>query len=266
MNDAQIRTKNGELRDLLLSLSKIEVEGVTCALVAGTDVTNLKHMEKELARLDRLNIVGEIAASIGHEVRNPLTTVRGYLQFLSKKEEFTSFSAQFNLMVEELDRANGIITDFLSLAKDKKLELEPLNLNDIIDNLLPLLNADALLAGHQVIFEKRAIPDLNLDGKEIRQFIFNLVRNSFEAMVPGGQVRIQTLSDAKSVILSVTDTGHGIPSAILDQLGTPFVTTKPNGTGLGLSVCYRIAQRHNAKIEVKSSSAGTSFIVKFRVH
>lgn len=222
-----------------------------------------KIAEQELIRLDRLNIVGEMAASIGHEVRNPLTTVRGYLQIFQRKEKFIEHREQLATMIEELDRANTIITEFLSLAKNKKIDLQPGNLNATIQALLPLLKAEALHFGNEIHEEIGHIPMFNFDDKEIRQLILNLSRNAFEAMEAGGILTIKTCFENGKIVLAVKDTGSGIPKEILNKLGTPFVTTKASGTGLGLPVCYRIADRHGAKIDISTGLEGTTFTLRF---
>jgi len=238
-------------------------EIVHTVLVVTHDQTLQKQMQKELLRLDRLNIIGEMAASIGHELRNPLTTVRGYLQFFTMKEKFVEYNIQFNTMIEELDRANSIITEFLSLAKNKAVIIECCNLNDNINAILPLLQADASHSKHHMKLELGDIPDINMDKKEIRQVLLNLVRNAVEATPSGGTITVKTELVNQQVVLYVRDTGPGISKDIMDKLGTPFVTTKETGTGLGLSVCYRIADRHNAKLEVETSLNGTTFLIKF---
>lgn len=222
-------------------------------------------VQQEMARFDRLNLIGEMAASIGHEVRNPLTTVRGYLQLFQKNNDFANYSERFELMISELDRANEIITNFLALAKNKAIQLKPDNISKISKNILPLLQADAILLGKQLKTELGDIPDLLVDENEIRQCIINLVKNGFEATGKNGIVMIKTYVKDDTVVLTVQDNGRGIPRKIYEKLGTPFVTTKSNGNGLGLAVCYRIAQRHNATIEVHTSSAGTSFFLCFNV-
>ena len=109
------------------------------------------------------------------------------------------------------------------------------------------------------------IPDLLLDKKEIHQVIHNLTRNGLEAMPPGGCLFIRTYKDGDVVVLAVQDQGKGIEPDVLEKLGTPFFTTKENGTGLGLAVCYSIAARHNAKIEIETGADGTTFYIKFKV-
>ena len=217
-----------------------------------------------MARLDRLNVIGEMAASIGHEVRNPMTTVRGFLQLFQRNKNFSAYKDQLDIMIAEIDRANGIIREFLALAKDKVIHLQMDNLNRIINMIYPLLEADALLMGRKFTVELGEIPDVLVDENEIRQCIFNLVRNAFEATEEGGMVTLITQAQEGKVILKVKDNGKGIPHDVYIRLGTPFVTTKPDGTGLGLPVCYRIAERHNAEVEVETGPKGTVFTMGFK--
>jgi len=109
------------------------------------------------------------------------------------------------------------------------------------------------------------IPDINIDEKELRQLVLNLATNGFEAMEPIGRLTIETYTEADKVMLAICDTGKGMSPQALDKLGTPFFTTKDKGTGLGLPVCYRIAERHGAKIDVTTSPQGTKFMVMFKL-
>lgn len=229
------------------------------------DIGQRKQFEKVMHRLDRLNLVGQMAAGIGHEIRNPLTTVRGFLQLLSGKDNFLQYKEFFNLMIEELDRANTIITEFLSLAKDRAIELKMNNINNIIEAILPLISSDANANQVNINIDLAGVPDILLDEKEIRQLILNLVRNGFEAMDAGGELSISTYAENDEIILSVKDQGDGIAEDIIEKLGTPFFTTKDKGTGLGLAVCYSIAARHKAKIKVVTGKTGTTFLVRFPV-
>lgn len=229
------------------------------------DITSQKIAANEIARLDSLNLVGQLAAGIGHEIRNPMTTVRGYLQLLGAKPDYVAQKSTFELMISELDRANSIITEFLSLARTKQTELKSQNLNDILNNLYPLLEADAFTQNKQILFIPGEISDLKLNGKEISQLILNLIRNGLEAMEERGCLTIKSYVEDDKVVLAIEDEGCGIPSEDLNKLGTPFFTTKDNGTGLGLATCYRIAESHNAKIHIDSSPRGTTFFVFFPI-
>jgi signal transduction histidine kinase len=227
------------------------------------DITAKLGVEQEMARLERLNLIGEMAAGIGHEVRNPMTTVRGFLQLLASKQDCASYREFYDLMIEELDRANSIISGFLSLAKNRPVDLKPVNLNSVVKTLLPLITADATNLDKNIRTDLQDLPDILLDEKEIRQLILNLVRNGLESMSQGGSLTIKTLSDHTYAQLSVEDQGEGIKPEHLNKIGTPFFTTKENGTGLGLAVCYSIAARHNASIKVDTGPTGTTFSVRF---
>ena len=264
-HEFMFRRKDGKELWTFLSVNPlIDLNGqYTSSLAMVTDITGRKQFEKEMARLDRLNMIGQMAAGIGHEIRNPMTTVRGFLQMLGWKEECTKFKSHFDLMIEELDRANSIITEFLSLARNKVIDKKPTNLNAILESLLPLMQADAMKSDKYVIVKLGEIANLLLDEKEIRQVILNLVRNGLEASPPSSDLLIRTFTDGEEVVLAVQDKGEGIKPDVLEKVGTPFFTTKDNGTGLGLAVCYSIAARHDAKIEIEAGLKGTTFFVRF---
>lgn len=227
------------------------------------DITNEYLLEKEMARLDRLNLVGQMAASIGHEIRNPMTCVKGFIQLFEEKadKEEQKF---YRLMVDELDRANSIVTEFLTLASNKVSNRNQNSLNSIVKTIEPLLRAEALGADKNLVIDLHEIPDVMLDESEIRQMIINLFKNGMEAMEPGGTLTIFTRDSEGEVLLGLKDQGCGISKDVIDQLGTPFVTTKNHGTGLGLPVCYSIAKRHNAVICFETGQKGTTFTVHFQ--
>ncbi|SMB96580.1 PAS domain S-box-containing protein [Desulfonispora thiosulfatigenes DSM 11270] len=231
----------------------------------GRDITERKRVENEMIRMEQLNLVGQIAAGLGHEVRNPLTTIRGFLQIMGKKAVVNEYKDYFKLMIDELDRANDIITEFLSIAKNNIRKREKGNLNQVIRALEPLIKADAIRQDKYIETDLKEIPDLLLDQKEMRQLILNLVRNGLEALPDGGIVSIKTNQSPKGVQLFIKDDGIGIPEEILNKLGTPFFTTKKNGTGLGLATCYSIAKAHDATIHIDTSEKGTTFNIIFKI-
>lgn len=231
------------------------------------DITKRKVAEEEIARLDRLNLVGELAASIAHEVRNPMTTVRGFLQILKSRDTLHENEEYFDLMISELDRANSILTEFLSIAKTKTKteQYTKVKLNNLVNSLYPLILADATNQDKRVVLVVEDVAELTMIEREIRQLILNLTRNGLEAMSSRGTLKIMTYMEATSVVLAVQDQGPGISEDNIARLGTPFLTTKEGGTGLGLTTCYSIAERHNAKISVESSTSGTVFAVRFKL-
>jgi len=227
--------------------------------------TELINANKELARLDRLNLVGQMAAGIGHEIRNPMTTVRGYLQLFGAKPEFAGRKTTFDLMISELDQANAIITEFLSLAQTKRTELKCQDLNSILANLYPRLEAATFTQNKQICFIPGEIPNLDLNRKEITQLVLNLTRNGLEAMGERGCLNVKSYVEDGKVVLAIADEGCGIPAENLRKVGTPFFSTKDNQTGLGLATCYKIAESHNAMIRIDSDSIGTTFYILFPI-
>lgn len=236
-------------------------EGICCLL---KNITEKKKYEQELKRLSNLDLIGQMAAGISHEIRNPMTTVRGFLQLLKDEDELEKHNGYFSLMIEELDRANSIITEFLSMGNTRTSDLEMLDLNLIIHDIIPLIKIDTLNQNKFIQFDTKDIPKLLLNRNEIRQLLINLYRNGLESMSIGKVLSISTYKENENcVVLAVRDQGAGIRPEIVEKLGTPFYTTKDNGTGLGLGICYAIAARHNAKIEIQTGLEGTTFLIKF---
>lgn len=228
------------------------------------DITELETFRKELNHVERLSLVGQMAAGITHEIRNPMAVVRGFLQLMQEKSPPT-LDNYYRIVMEELDRANSIINDFLSLAQNRSVRMELCNLHDIVRELTPLLWADANLRGQSIeVRLDEELPDLLLNQKEIKQLILNLGRNGMEAMGDKGELMIETRKVIDGVELSVKDQGPGIPAVQQERLFEPFFTTKSQGTGLGLALCLSIMERHSGKISVHSEEGtGTVFTVFF---
>ncbi len=261
--DIHYVTNSQERKTAYMSADIIDFGVNKCALITLTDITERRCLEREWLRRERLNLIGQMAASIGHEIRNPLTTVRGYLQLFQKRKDSIAMTGAAAVMIEELDRANTIITEFLTMANNKRSEFSKTNLNEIIAGLLPLLSASSTQNDRTIRTELGAVAEIPLDTREIRQVILNLVQNAIEATEFGGTITIRTLQVNKEVILTVENDGKKIPPEILDKLGTPFFTTKDAGTGMGLAICYSIVARHKAKLVVESTDTTTRFDIRF---
>lgn len=230
------------------------------------DITELEKLKSEFINVERLSLVGQMAASITHEIRNPMAVVRGFLQLMKEKSPDT-LDHYYRIVMDELDRANGIISDFLSLAQNRIVEKEEYHIHDIIHELSPLLWADANLRGQSIDLKLGSnVPRLHLNSKEMKQLILNLCRNGMEAMDDKGILTIETRLAGEAVELCIIDTGLGIPKDKLERLFEPFFTTKSKGTGLGLALCMSIVQRHNGSISVQSEEGeGTVFTVSLPV-
>ncbi|MDT8901419.1 two-component system sensor histidine kinase NtrB [Anaeroselena agilis] len=223
-------------------------------------------VEAEIARFDRLNLIGEMATGVVHEIRNPMTVIRGYVQRMMLKAD-QSQTAQYAVIIEEIDHMNETMTAFLSLAKNRRVEIGLHNINGIIENIMPLIEADANKAGVHVDFRPAEQPLMvYADDKEIRQLVLNLARNAIEATPSRGAMSVRTALNEKAVCLTVTDTGEGIAPWNLEKIFDPFFTTKDAGTGLGLAICKSIIDRHHGRIDVQSQRGrGTVFTVELPV-
>ncbi|MDF9843329.1 MULTISPECIES: ATP-binding protein [unclassified Paenibacillus] len=226
------------------------------------DVTEEEKIRTELDHAERLTLVGQMAAGITHEIRNPMAVVRGFLQLMREKSP-GELDSYYQIVMDELDRANGIINDFLSLAQSRVSDKELVQLHHIIEELSPLLWADANLRGQSVeLSTAPTLPLLRLNVREIKQLILNLARNGMEAMDAKGVLTLETRVNTGNIELVIRDTGSGIEQDKLANLFTPFFTTKNQGTGLGLPLCLSIVERHNGTIRVDSAAGeGTAITV-----
>ncbi|WP_246096578.1 two-component system sensor histidine kinase NtrB [Paenibacillus sinopodophylli] len=257
---------NGEKMLLLTSFSlrmSLSEQNSGAALIA-QDVTELRHLQDEVGRMERLSLVGQMAASITHEIRNPMAVIRGFVQLIQERSPENQ-EEYFRIVIEELDRANMIISDFLSLAQNRVLVMELSSLHEVIHELVPLLHADANLRGQQLeVSLCEQMPLIMMNDREIKQLFLNIARNGMEAMGNKGSLHISTRHAGSKVELRIADEGIGIPPEQMKHLFEPFFSTKTQGTGLGLPLCLSIAERHNGRIDVESQEGnGTVFIVTF---
>ncbi|WP_154666040.1 ATP-binding protein [Paenibacillus pinihumi] len=230
------------------------------------DITEISHLRDEFGRMERLSLVGQMAASITHEIRNPMAVIRGFIQ-LMKERSPEHHRDYYRIVMDELDRANAIINDFLSLAQNRIVHKEKSSLNHIVRELVQLLWADANLRGQTIEIElDETLPMLEINEKEIKQLILNLARNGMEAMGNNGVLVLRTRLQPNMIQLQVADSGCGIPKEKMERLFEPFYTTKTRGTGLGLPLCLSIVERHQGKIAVDSDEGeGTVFTVSFQI-
>ena len=245
-----------------MPLTDEETGEITGAVISLTDITERENLLREMGRLERLKVIGEMAASVAHEIRNPMTVVRGNLQIMAMKAENKD---RYNLLIGELDRSNDIIEDFLSLARNRTVPKALCSLNKIVSRLHPLLYADAVKNGCVLELDLATeLPDLLISEKEVRQLILNLWRNANDSMLSNGRLILRTQRGKEFVDLQVQDTGCGIPVDCVNKVIEPFYTTKSNGTGLGLAICQSIADQHDANLKIESSEGvGTTITIRF---
>lgn len=216
-------------------------------------------------------LAGRIAAGIAHEIRNPLTTVRGYLQLLQSRVDTETANLFSTLLIPEVDRANKIISDFLRIAKPSQTTEEKIQISEFIhDYLGNFLNSEALLHNIEIKYEiEKSTEDCFFvgDREELFQVFINLYRNSLQAKSNQPLViKIKTQLLGNKVRITFSDNGKGINPSILNHVFDPFFTTKDEGTGLGLSVSKKIVENHKGSMYASSNSIGTSFYIELPVN
>lgn len=269
--ELKFTTKTGQTVIYLLDVQPIyEEEKMIGVFGQFRDITERYVMEEKIKEAEKKALAGRIAAGIAHEIRNPLTTVRGYLQFLDDhvdKEISHLFSM---LLIPEIDRANKIITDFLTISKPTYKEVEKINIGTLlIDYIWKFLQSEALLHNVEIDMNvdlaTKSLPIL-CNREELLQVFINLFQNSLQAKTEAHlKITISTEKVDSKVQITFSDNGKGIPPSIQTKIFEPFFTTNDEGTGLGLSVSRKIVETHDGSMQVNSVENGTSFIIELPI-
>lgn len=230
-----------------------------------------KYPAVALERAEKLAAMGKLAAGLIHEIRNPLTSVRGFIQLLAEKKPPGDREREYlDVVLSEIDRVNEIIRNFLYLSRAGKFRPVATDLGRVVRDILMIVENQAALKGIRLVSECAPdVPAVQADPEQIKQVLLNLIQNAFQAMPCGGQLTVRLYPDAagKNVVLEVEDTGVGIPPEHFSHLGEAFFTTKEDGTGLGLAISYRIIEDHQGKISVQSEEGkGTRFTITLPVN
>ncbi|PCK22408.1 histidine kinase [Bacillus pumilus] len=228
------------------------------------DITNQKQSEKMLMKSEMLSAVGQLAAGIAHEIRNPLTSLKGFLQLMIQSKKYQKDYA--DVMMSEFNRLEGIINEFLVLSRRKSVKFEPVHVNLLIEEVIMVVESQAVLKG--VSIQKNLSPSLpNIQGvpNELKQVFLNILKNGIEAMDGvTGVIQVTSVLKNNQMMLIFEDQGKGIPEDEIGKLGEPFYTTKEKGTGLGLMMTIKIIESHGGTIRFESKSfEGTRVIITF---
>lgn len=246
----------------------IVFENSFAVLSVGKDITEKKQKTDELLRKsDKLALVGQMAAGIAHEIRNPLTSIRGFIQLLQK--EVPEKEAIFHILLSELDRINLIVSEFLVLAKPSIVRFEEKSIATIIEQVSSLVGTQAIMNNVEInISMGQDLPLVTCEENQLKQVFINLIKNGIEAMPAGGVVTVTAdLNEDGMIHIQISDHGCGIPKERIPTLGEPFFTTKEKGTGLGLMVCYKIIEAHHGTIKIESEvGKGTTIEVLLPVN
>ena len=258
-------------RELHLTLSVSQLQNHASdplgLVIIFEDVTHQVHMQVEVRRMHELAAIGQLAASIAHELRNPLSSIKGAAQFLQQEAQDPSTAEFLGIIVEEVDGLNKIASEFLDFARQLKIDAIEVNLADVLQKQLTLLGPQLTRGSIEAEADiDEDVPAIICDQKHVEQILLNLILNSVQAMPDGGKLRLTVrLSQQwpEHVQIDVKDSGIGIPANRLGKIFTPFFTTKVKGTGLGLPVVQKIIQNHQGHIEVDSVEGEGA---TFRVH
>ena len=222
---------------------------------------SLRQKDVEIKRHERLSLLGETAAALAHEVRNPLGAIKLFLSLLGKevdkKPEALALIGQINLSITTLD---NVVSNILQFSKDRKLTFAPVNMNSLIkEQLLSFPRSDS----NRVSVALNLVGNPFVLGNEsaLRQVLYNLILNAHQAMKYSGTIRIETRDEEDALAIIISDSGPGIPGEVSEKLFDPFVTTRNEGTGLGLAIVKRIVTQHNGSINVMSRNGAIFTIV-----
>lgn len=238
------------------SLNPIKINGVVVE-VFGTaiDITEEKRNEAKIQELEKLAVVGELAAGIAHEVRNPLTSLMGFTQILQECVEDRNAHEYLGIMMKELDKINNIVNDFMFIANPHEtLDIKKCTMNSIISNMIKNMDIQLKIKGIRIDFDDQTLITAECDESLITQVLMNLIQNALEATKEKGEdikISLKNISESHYLI-EITDKGSGMTTDRLKRLYEPFYTTKEKGTGLGLMISRRIVDVHHGTIDFKS--------------
>ncbi|NQX58543.1 PAS domain S-box protein [Paenibacillus qinlingensis] len=253
MESVRLR-KDGQLIDVSITKTPIMNEKGDIFGFAGItrDITERKQTEELLRKSDKLSVAGQLAAGLAHEIRNPLTSLRGFLQLL--QHDLRDKKHYFDIMLSELDRINFIVSEFLVIAKPEAITYKKSDLVTILQSVIALLDTQAVLCNVELVLEFQTdIPEITCSEMHLKQLFINLIKNAMEAIPKDGQIKlIVSLHGDDQIRVRTQDNGCGIPKERLKQLGEPFYTTKEKGTGLGLMMCFKIVEAHKGTMEIQS--------------
>lgn len=240
----------------LASLSPLIVDGQVVE-VNGTaiDITEMRKNEIRIQEMEKLSLVGELAAGIAHEIRNPLTSIKGFTQIIKEGINDEKLKGFMDIILEELERINKIVNEFMFIAKpNETTDIREINMNSLVMSTIQFMEPQSILRNIQISFTCDSFILAHCDGNQIKQVLINLIQNAIEATTDTGKSVELALKDKDEdhFLIQVKDGGCGFSEERMKKIFQPFYSTKEKGTGLGLMICKRIIENHAGKIEIES--------------
>ncbi|MEW9052921.1 MAG: EAL domain-containing protein [Neobacillus sp.] len=262
---SEVRIKNKDQEWKLFEFFSNPVLGdhgeVEHIVVTGRDITEKRTAEEQLWKAEKLQLVGELAAGVAHEIRNPITAIKGFIQLFQRgmiKDEY------FDVILGEFDRIEDIIKEFLSLAKNQEMKPSFASIPVLLKEVETLLESEANLMNIQFSMELESnVPQIMCDPNQLKQVFINIIKNSIESIQTDGLIKIRICTEEDFLVVKISDNGIGISEERLQRLGEPFYSNKEKGTGLGLMISFRIIKQHNGTITFKSKeNQGTTVEIR----
>jgi two-component system sensor histidine kinase HydH len=258
-----LKNQEGDAVPVSLSATPILDEAGSCqgAVIVLRDLSEIKKLEEKVRRSEKLAAVGELAAGIAHEIRNPLSSIRGFAQFLrhalkGRPQE----QAYADTMVSEVDRINRVVSDLITFARPMATQPVPTEIAELVEHVARLVDADARSRDVQIRTRVADLGKLPLDANQATQALLNLLLNALQAVDRGGCIEVGAEFDVvkKHLHLWVADNGPGIAPHKKEKIFEPFFTTREKGTGLGLAIVHKIVENHEGEIKIESPPPGSS--------
>lgn len=248
----------------ILIFCSVSIATVCLAIYLIEKLIETVRLRMEFHQAEKMNVLGELTASIAHEIRNPMTASRGFMQLLKEETRDEKKQSYIDLAISEMDRAQTTISEYLSFAKPEMEELEKIQISELVSSVLSIMSPYA--AFHNVELISNIQPGLFINGSKgkLTQSLVNLIKNAIEASTGNGKVEVFSLTNDATLFLKISDNGIGMEEEQVQRIGTPFYSTKEKGTGLGLSVSFRLIELMGGTIKVESQPGkGTSFTLAF---
>ena len=262
-------------KPLSLSVTPLtkETDSYDGAVIQIRDLSDIKKLEELVSRSEKLAAVGELAAGIAHEIRNPLSSIRGFTQFLGRGFGPESSEKECSdIVIKEIDRINNVVSDLICFSNPMKPDFQPIDINRLITHTLRLVEADA--KAQKIIVDtelKTNLPEISIDEGQITQALLNILLNAMQATGMEGRLKITTalIMEGTQILVSVEDDGPGISGDVKGRIFDPYFTTHENGTGLGLPIVHKIVESHEGTLHIISpllgKNAGCKVSIEFPI-